>query len=111
MRGYMIDELTQEDIQRLGQALKDMGLESSVLGLYWLDVPQELLSEEQAAHSESCGPHSMGLEVEENWIRMELLVRARKIIRCSCVAYATPEQREHMITYLDSLLADLDIKV
>jgi len=38
-------------------------------------------------------------------------VRAQGKLRCSCVAYATPEQRAHIMDYMDNLLRELDITV
>ena len=63
----------------------------------------------QQEHVESCGPHVMGLEIEENFVRLELLVRARSRMRCECVHYASPELRDRMIVWLENLLAELGI--
>jgi len=49
--------------------------------------------------------------LDESTVKLELLVRAQKKLRCECVAYATPAQREHIIAYLDDLLRQLDISV
>ena len=68
-----------------------------------------MLSPIQKEHMQSCGPHVFGLEVEEDSLRMELLVRAKNRMRCDCVHYATPELRAHMITWLDQMLTDLGI--
>ena len=51
----------------------------------------------------------MGLEIEENFVRLELLVRARSRMRCECVHYASPELRDRMIVWLENLLAELGI--
>lgn len=51
----------------------------------------------------------MGLEIEENFVRLELLVRARGRMRCECVHYASPELRDRMIVWLENLLAELGI--
>lgn len=109
MRWYGIDDLSPEDMSRIVAALKDMELESGMDGLYWLPAPAEMLSPIQKEHMQSCGPHVFGLEVEEDSLRMELLVRAKNRIRCDCVHYATPELRAHMITWLEQMLTDLGI--
>ena len=51
----------------------------------------------------------MAVETGRDWVRLELLVRAKRILRCACIAYATPAQQEHMISYLENLLSDLNI--
>ncbi len=109
MRWYGIDDLHFEDTAKLAVTLTDMGLASSLNGLFWLPVPANLLSTIQADHRESCGPHVMGLELEETSVRLELLVRAKSRLRCACVHYASPQLRDHMITWLDNLLAEQNI--
>jgi hypothetical protein len=51
----------------------------------------------------------MAVETGRDWVRLELLVRAKRILRCACIAYATPEQQEYMISYLENLLTELGI--
>ncbi|MBQ3058894.1 MAG: hypothetical protein IJD16_01055 [Desulfovibrio sp.] len=109
MRWYVIDELETEAAERLTARLREMELEGSIDGLYWLPLPAALLSAVQREHDQSCGPHVMALEVEEHSLRLELLVRARSRLRCDCVHYASPALVTHMIEYLEQLLTDLSI--
>jgi len=111
MRSYRIDDLTTEDIAAVRARLNEMDLAAGMDGLYWLPVPQHMLTPVQQAHAESCGPFCLALEVDEDALRMELLVRARGMLRCECIVYAAPGLRAHMIDYLDGLLADLGIAV
>jgi hypothetical protein len=53
----------------------------------------------------------MALEVLEDGLKLELLVRARNKMRCSCVCYATTDQRNHMLDYLDNFINDLEISL
>ncbi|NJB66776.1 hypothetical protein GGQ74_000416 [Desulfobaculum xiamenense] len=109
MRLYCIDDLTEDNVKRLEATFDANGMKGSMDGMYWLDIPESLYTDEQTAHAAQCGPYSLGIETLENGVRMELLVRARNIIRCSCVAYATPEQRLYAIEWLDSALREQDI--
>lgn len=109
MRSYCIDDLTPADITAVRAQLDAMNLGAGMDGLYWLPVPQHMLTPTQAEHVESCGPFCMALETDEATLRLELLVRARGMLRCACIAYADPDLRAHMIAYLDALLADLGI--
>ena len=111
MRSYFIDELAPEDVKRIKANLAHKGLAGSLEGIYYLPVPEALLSPEQKEHLAACGPFIMPLETGDDWVRLEMLVRARAILRCSCVAYAHPALREHMIDSLDALIKDLDIAV
>lgn len=111
MRAYLIDELQPEDVNRIAELLTRKGYAGSLEGIFYLPVPEALLSPEQQEHLAECGPFILPLEIGEDWVRLELLVRARSILRCSCVAYAHPALREHMIDSLDALVKDLDIAV
>lgn len=111
MRVYTVEELYPEDVAKIEERLRQKGWTGSISGMYYIPIPEEHLGPEQKEHLDSCGPFFLPLETGENWIRLELLVRARKILRCSCVAYANPGLREHMIDLLDSLIKELDIAV
>ncbi len=111
MRSYRIDELAPADVARLQKALESRGMKSSMEGMFWLDLPADLYSDEQREHTADCGPYSLGLETGEDWICVELLVRARNRIRCSCVAYADAGQRAWVMDEVDRTLRELDIPV
>ncbi|ACV68753.1 hypothetical protein [Desulfohalobium retbaense] len=111
MRNYYIDELDPEALKRFAKHLKNNGFQGSLEDIYWLEVPHDLLTEEQADHFESCGPYVMTLECGPEWINLELLVRARSRLRCSCIAYAEPEQRAYAVETVDTMLKELDIPV
>ena len=115
MRAYLIEDLLPADIAKIGQRLKDKGLSGSLDGIYYIPVPQDLLNDEQRAHQAECGPHIFALELmadeDVGLAKLELLVRAQGKLRCSCVAYATTDQRAHVIDWLDTCLRELDISV
>ncbi len=104
MRAYIIDELSQEQTQNISKQLDAMQLQSGIAGIYWLTIPKSLHSSIQLEHVSACGPYVMALEVEEDCIRLELLVRAKSILHCNCVNYAQPELEQYMMRYVDSLL-------
>lgn len=109
MRWYAVDDLSAGETARLSQALHAMEFASGMESLFWLPVPEAMLSPVQREHATDCGPYVLALELEEHSLRLELLVRARGRLRCDCVHYAGPELRAHMIAYLEQLLADLQI--
>ena len=110
MRCYLVDEITPEDMQKLKDRLSEMQIEGGLPGIYKLPVPRGMLNQAREEHFESCGPYYMALEVDEDWIKLEFLVRSGEKIRCSCVGYASNELREHMIGYIDELLLELGVK-
>lgn len=118
MRSYLIEDLVEADVQKVKKAFDDMELRGPLEGIYYLPLPEDLLQKEQVDHKDECGPYFMALEVvdgasemSEFQLKLELLTRARNKIRCSCVNYATPEQRKHMIEYLDQFLDELEISI
>jgi len=109
MRSYFIDELTAANVEAIKAWLDERGLKSAIEDLYHLPVPMELLTPEQREHAERCGPHVLALETGPTWVRLELLVRATGVMRCSCMTYATCEQERAMVERVLNLLAELDI--
>ena len=108
MKQYVIDELRADDAQRL-QAHLEEKLGSPALGtVYWLLLPEEMLSTVQAEHQE-CQPFYFALDLDEAGLSCELLVRAQNIIRCNCITYADARQREWLINYIDSMMTQLEI--
>lgn len=111
MRAYLIEELNAADMRRLLPFLESRALKASVADMYWLEIPDHLLSSEQHTHRAQCGPFVCCLETGPNWLKVELLVRGRGRLRCSCIAYAEPAQRDWVLSRVDSMLAELDIPV
>jgi len=112
MRTYLLEDFLPEQLAKVCERLAEMGLSGPLDGIYYLPLPLDLLSEEQTAHHAECGPYIFVLEVVgESSLKLELLVRAQGKLRCSCVAYATPEQRAQIMDTMDNLLRELDITV
>ena len=109
MRTYTIDQLEETDIAAINSRLLDMDLQAGLEGVYWLPVPREMLTPAQAEHFDSCGPYCLALEVEENAVHMELLVRGMGRISCGCLSFASQELRNSMIDYLEGMLKELKI--
>ena len=109
MRTYRIEDLDPGHVERLAHALDARGQGSGMIGLYWFTLPPDLLTAEQLEHAPECGPYVLSLELLDGALSLELLVRARGRLRCSCVAYASPVQRAWGMDALDALLRELDI--
>lgn len=109
MRTYTIDQLIEDDTAAINSRLLSMDLQAGLEGVYWLPIPTAMLTPIQQEHQAQCGPYCMALQVEANSVHLELLVRGQGRIHCDCVGFASSELREHMIAYLEGLLADLKI--
>jgi len=112
VRSYIIEDIYPEHQAMVVAALTDKGYAGPLDGIFYLPVPGHLLTDEQKDHTGECGPHMFVLEVvNEHTLKLELLVRAQNKLRCGCVMYATPPQREYIIDFLDAFIRQLDIAV
>lgn len=109
MRTYVIDELRPEETQKVVQALKDQGCKSPMKDIFWLSLPNDLLDPVQREHLPGCGPYFLSLEIERDSLHLELLVRAENKIRCNCVQFVSPDQRNFILEWLDALMTELQI--
>lgn len=104
MHSYVIDSLSPDETEKLRQQLENLELNAGLDGLYWLPVPPALHSPTQQQHAGTCGPYSLALELDEERLSLELLVRARNQLHCDCIALASPELRAHMLNWLDNFV-------
>lgn len=115
MRSYLVEDIFDEDYDKIRDALNELEVNGPIEDIYYLPLPQSLLQQEQKDHLTECGPYFMALETVQvpagNSLKLEMLVRGKNKMRCSCICYATPEQRRHMIEYLDQFIEELEISV
>jgi len=108
MKQYIIDELRLEDYTKLNDYFKEHFEAASLPGIYRVNLTKDLLTNLQLSHDE-CGPFYFALELSENCVICEFLVRSENKIRCSCIAYANDLQRNWLINLIDSVLEKLEI--
>ena len=105
MRQFVIDELSVQERDNLDSYLKKSLKPGGMLGMYWLRIPEDLWAEAQQGHDE-CGPFYFGIDLGKDRLIAELLVRSESNLHCSCIAYATPAQREFLLRFIDTMLTD-----
>ncbi|MDJ0784997.1 MAG: hypothetical protein QNJ22_23725 [Desulfosarcinaceae bacterium] len=106
MKSYVIDELRYQDYEKLKAYLDEAYEQDTLGGLYWMPLPEDQLGPEQVGHDD-CRPFYLALELMEDRLACELLVRTRQRVRCTCMRYATATQREWMISVVDAILEKL----
>ncbi len=109
MRSYLIDEISPYDINKINDFLKKNTIPSSLDKIFWIKIPDELLTEIQLKHTE-CKPHICALELGRDWIKLELYIRSSKNIKCSCAGYCTTEQRDFVIRYANKMIDELGVR-
>ncbi|MFP4392474.1 MAG: hypothetical protein ACOC43_07260 [Desulfohalobiaceae bacterium] len=105
MRSYFIEEIEPDKLQKLAKQLQDKGYQGPIDDIYWFQLPMQVLTATQQDHFQACGPYIVSLELGQDWLKLELLLRARNTFRCSCVGYADSRQRDYCIQLLEDLLA------
>ena len=102
MKQYTVDELRPQDYERIKEYLNENLSSGGIDGVYWIPIDPDLLSEEQAAHTE-CRPLYFMADLETDRLSCELLVRTKTRMRCDCIQYATEQQRNWLIESIDNV--------
>lgn len=102
MRQFVIDELSPMERDNIDSYLKRTLKSGPMIGLYWIVLPPDLLSGPQQGHEEH-GPFYLAVEVEQFQVRFELLVRSQSNLHCTCIAHATPVQRQFVLDFIDKM--------
>jgi len=105
MRQYVIDQLSREERANIENYLKRTLQPGPVAGVFWIEVPQDLLSEDQRRHDE-CAPFFLGVELTAEAVCFELLVRSQTNLHCSCIAYASAAQRDFVLRIADKMVQE-----
>ena len=109
MKQYVIDELRPADHRKIKSYLDDKFGSSPIDGIYWVPLDTEHYSRIQAEHI-TCQPFYFAIDLEDNMMACELLIRTKDRVRCDCITYATEGQRNWLIGFVDRMLDELDIK-
>jgi len=110
MKQYVIDGLRLEEYHKLKAYLDQYLTPSPLVGVYWFELDQDILTPLQKDHGE-CRPHVFALMLEETYLSCEFLVRVENKIKCDCMGYATKEQRNWLMDQVDAILEKLGIRI
>jgi len=102
MRQIVIDELSPMERDNIDSYLKRSTRQGPMTGIYWLELPPDLLSVSQRGH-EDHGPFYLGVEVTDQSVKFELLVRNQTNLHCSCIAHASKTQRLFVLDFIDKM--------
>ena len=109
MRQYQLDEISRNDIPRVREYLDEHAIAAGVADIWWVDLQEDLLSPEQFDHRD-CRPFRFAVEVGDDFVRFELLIRSRQTMRCACIGYATRQQRDFILAFADRLVEELALR-
>ncbi|TSA06932.1 MAG: hypothetical protein D4R73_10460 [Deltaproteobacteria bacterium] len=109
MRQYLIDELDKGQIEQIAEYLREHAHLSSVEGLFWVDLPDDLLAETQYTHK-NCKPFCFSIEVCEDCVKFEFLIRSKQTLHCDCIQYASKAQRDFILGFAEKMLSEKGIR-
>jgi len=105
MRQYLLDELSSLEHDNLDNFLKRTLKRGPIKGVFWLEVPPELLAQPQREHP-ACGPFYLTIVLEQTELRAEFLVRSAHNMHCSCIAWTSSVQRQFLLDFVDRMLQE-----
>ena len=108
MKQYVITDLSPEETEAISEYLKEKVGSSGLMDFFWVPVDPSFYTEIQKKHMD-CMPLCFPVELDVDQLTCEFFLRVRKKISCDCMRYATRDQREWMITFLDEMLEELNI--
>jgi len=107
LRQLLLDELSADDVDRIRGWLADNAEASRLEGVYWVDLPEDLLSHTQRTED---GPYSFAVEVGPDYVKLEFLVRSRYSLHHPGTGFATVSQRRFILEYSDRMLDELKVR-
>jgi hypothetical protein len=108
MRQFLVDEIPHRQIEAIEDYLKKKTIPSGLEKLFWLEIPEELLSPIQYEHKD-CGPHYLAIELGQDFLKFEFLVRSCRRLRCDCVQYVTQAQENFLLNFACNLINTVDL--
>ena len=108
MRAYLIDELSPSKLDAIREFLGENAIRSSMDQIFWVRIPDDLLSGMQFQHSK-CKPHVFAVELGQDWVKLELFVRTLRNMHCDCPGYSTVQQRNFILNFADGMIERLNI--
>ena len=109
MKYYLVDEISDKDMDKIRGFLKQNAVESQIEGLFWIELSEDLLNKQQSLHK-GCQPYRFALEMGKDWIKAELFIRSSDNIRCDCSGYCNASQRDFISNFIESMISKLSIK-
>lgn len=108
MRQFLVDEIPHRQMEEIEGYLKEKTVAAGLEKIFWLEIPGNLLSPIQYEHK-GCGPHYLAIELGQDFLKFEFLVRSRKRLRCDCVKYVSPAQETFLLNFAQTLIQTLGL--
>jgi hypothetical protein len=110
MKQYVFDQLRESDYEQIHAFLAERGEKTVLEDVFRIELPKDLYTATQLEHVQ-CYPFYFAVNLNKKQVSFELLIRSLQLLRCSCIAYATREQRDYILHFADQMLEDLGIRL
>ncbi len=110
MQAFSVENLDKDEVRRLREALKAFTKPSPIEGLFWIPIPEEVLAPIQRGHV-SCQPHYFAVELGEDFISFDFLVRNFQRIRCDCITLANNQQKLFLLNLAKKIFEAAGVKM
>lgn len=112
MKQYVIDDIREPEMRRLQAWCGENLAKSCFADVFWLYLDEAVLSDIQLAHTE-CHPlyFSVTLEAEAGRLVIDMAVRTAHSMHCACMDFIDLRQFAWLDNYINSLFAELDIRI
>jgi hypothetical protein len=109
LKYYFIDEITASDIEKIEAFLKRNTVSSCLDKVFWIDVPDNLLTKEQLGHKKQ-KPYVFSVELGKDCLKAELFLRSLGDFKGIYQKYCTLSQRDFILEYIEGMIAKLNIR-
>jgi hypothetical protein len=108
MRYLLFDELNNNEINKIKTYLINKTEIGSIENIYWLLLPEEILTKQQTNLLNQFGPFKIAIEIGKTWIKFELLIRSSSIDNIGgCLANS--KQFEYIYNFSNTLVETLNL--
>lgn len=108
MRSFYIDELSEVEVIKIRLHFEKKALSSQIEDIWWVEIPLDLLTVSQRRQKD-LRPFVFTVELGESWLKIEFLIRSLKTLNREWQAFCSPTQRQYILSFVDTLIDDLEI--
>jgi hypothetical protein len=108
MRSIILDELRNDEINKIREFFDIYLTKSNIIDLYYLTFPDEILNKQQKELKLNHGPYKISIEICKKIVKFELLVRNQDIHNL-VNNIVTRKQLIYIYNFIDKIVKDLKL--
>lgn len=108
MKQFVVDQLHPQETEKIRDALTGLFGEPAFDGVFWVPLDPEIMNPVQREHA-GCHPLVFAVDVGEDRVSAELLIRTLSRMRCDCMGMADERQILFILDFFDRILREAGI--